>query len=730
MNVRRASVQRALFAVLLFSSFTVFASPAVTAVSDDVERAPDRLYLLEDVGGGIGCRMATTTEAQALRRGSEPVRVIYPGPGQRSLSTGLKITLRSTTQLDAYPSAKAAFVRAAQIWESRIGNPLNVTIDVDYGPTLFGQAYPKPEILGATGDAAYFVNYTAARSRLVSRADSSSETSLYNSLPSTSTVPTDIGSATRILGAYIHLRALGFSLPDDAPVIGFNSAYAFDLDPSNGIESNKYDFEAVAIHEMGHALGFGSAVGELELDASKELAPTVWDLFRFRPGVTLGSFQSAPRPMSSGGSHVHFAGGSSLAMSTGRGDGTGGDGQQSSHWKDDTGGNPAIGLMDPTIPPGFRGTLTANDLAAFDVMGYTVVGSSSTCSEAEPNETTATASTLTLGTACSGSAFISDQSQYQYTYGNGVTDRIEDVFKVTLPTAAKLVVTLSFTNGSADLDLFLLGISNGAPTVLQISNGSTQTEQITTATNLAAGVYYIGVSAFAAGSPYSLIASAVGAPQTPAAPTNLAAQATSQTSITLTWNDNSSNETGFAVEARVGNSGYAEIGVADANSAGAVISGLVANTTYTFRVKARNAAGDSAASNEASATTFGGQTTCTPSSTVVCLLSNRFRVSINYLNQFASPPQPGTFQAKRLLQGVQNPDTALFGFSNAEAVEVVVRIVDARPFAPRFDVYYGGLTDVEYTVSVTDTQTGVTKTYRNPPGTVGGGVDRSTFPAN
>jgi hypothetical protein len=60
-----------------------------------------------------------------------------------------------------------------------------------------------------------------------------------------------------------------------------------------------------------------------------------------------------------------------------------------------------------------------------------------------------------------------------------------------------------------------------------------------------------------------------------------------------------------------------------------------------------------------------------------------------------------------------------------------VRIQDTRPFGlNRFDVYYGGLTDLEYTVTVTDTQTGTTRTYRNPPGTVGGGVDRTSFTSN
>jgi hypothetical protein len=117
--------------------------------------------------------------------------------------------------------------------------------------------------------------------------------------------------------------------------------------------------------------------------------------------------------------------------------------------------------------------------------------------------------------------------------------------------------------------------------------------------------------------------------------------------------------------------------------------------------------------------------------TTVCLLSDRFRVSVAFINQFANPPAPGNFLGAKLVAGVQNPDVATFGISSAQAIEVVVRIQDTRPFGlNRFDVYYGGLTDLEYTVTVVDTVTGTTRSYRNPPGTVGGGVDRTSFISN
>lgn len=1004
-----------LCALLLLSSLSVVAA-------ETLERAPDRLYVRELVDGAMICRVATAGEAASMKSGFEPLRVFYPAPGQRRLNAGLTITLRSTAQLDGFPSAKAAFVRAAQVWEGLITNPVNVTIDVDFGPTRFGIPYPSPNILGSTGGSAYYVNYPAVRSLLLARADSAAETSLYNKLP-VGTVPTDLGAAARLVGPLIQLITLGFDAPaDPAPSVGFNSAFAFDLEPSNGIDANKFDFEAVTVHEIGHALGFVSSVGDVELDPVLEVAPSIWDLFRFRPGVTSGTFQAAQRPMSSGGSHIHFAGAGSLAMSTGRGDNTGGDEQQSSHWKDDTNGNPFIGLMDPTIPNGTRLQLSQEDLKAFDVMGYsmntgtpvtpapaapsnlTATGTSSTvirltwvdnssnetefrieqkvgsaftdlgsaaanatainvtnfaagqsgtfrvrarngagdsaysneatgtttggnsggcapnattvclannrfrvsinfvnpfsnppnqpgtflaarldstsginpdvalfgfssaqavevvvrvqdarpfaprfdiyyggmtdvgytvtvtdtvsgvsrqyvnsvgtvgggldrssfpasalgnddrlitsggkdsfyddsliavsgpashaarkvsasvsaslvgpaargtsniaslaaggggaCSEVEPNETSSNATTLTLGTPCTGNASIADQSGgINISFSGGGSDSIEDVYKVTLTSAGKLDVTMSFTNGLADLDVYLFTVSGNTVTVIGKSNDSSTTEQFQTTTTLSPGTYFIGVSAFTAGSPYTLNALCVGcapAATGPTAPSNLTATATSSSVIRLNWNDNSNNETEFRIEQKVGNS-FSDLGAASANATTINITGFSAGQTGTFRVRARNATGDSAYTNEASATTNGGTSSgpCVVNATTVCLLSNRFRVSINFVNPFSNPPnQPGTFLADKLLPGTQNPDTGLFGFSNARAVEVVVRVQDARPFAPRFDIYYGGMTDVGYTVTVTDTQTGTSRAYTNTVGKVGGGVDRGSFPAN
>ena len=50
--------------------------------------------------------------------------------------------------------------------------------------------------------------------------------------------------------------------------------------------------------------------------------------------------------------------------------------------------------------------------------------------------------------------------------------------------------------------------------------------------------------------------------------------------ITLTWNDNSDNETGFAIERKTDSSSYSEIATVDANSSSYIDSEI--NDTDTF----------------------------------------------------------------------------------------------------------------------------------------------------
>jgi hypothetical protein len=61
-------------------------------------------------------------------------------------------------------------------------------------------------------------------------------------------------------------------------------------------------------------------------------------------------------------------------------------------------------------------------------------------------------------------------------------------------------------------------------------------------------------------------------------------------------------------------------------------------------------------------------------------------------------------------------DSGYFWFFSPSVVEVVAKVVDGRPLNGRFWVYYGALSNVEYTLTVTDTVTGSSIPYHNPSG--------------
>ena len=320
-------------AALLFLTPLSFQVSAQQSASDPKMPAEDQFILYRSADGEVVCRAATLAEKREMRvvnpKGLRQINHVQsdsylqttPG-GEYDLPAHLTINLRGTAQLEQNQPAKAAFIRAAQTWENQIKSPVTIYIDVDFGTTNFGVAWPS-NVLGSTSSPSFGAPFQSVRTNLIAGASNGAETSAYNALPTT-TVPTDLGNASVVTVSSSIARALGLLDPtalstDSAAKIGFNSNFTYDFDPSDGI-SGGTDFEAVATHEIGHALGFTSRSG------SGATSPSIWDLFRFRTGTTISTFTTAPRIMTVGGpdgpqsgylQYYFVPGSSELGLSTG-----------------------------------------------------------------------------------------------------------------------------------------------------------------------------------------------------------------------------------------------------------------------------------------------------------------------------------------------------------------------------------------------------------------------------
>nr|MDQ2971339.1 proprotein convertase P-domain-containing protein [Acidobacteriota bacterium] len=111
---------------------------------------------------------------------------------------------------------------------------------------------------------------------------------------------------------------------------------------------------------------------------------------------------------------------------------------------------------------------------------------------------------------------------------------------------------------------------------------------------------------------------------------------------------------------------------------------------------------------------------CAPGPTTLCLNAGRFQVDVRW--QVPTQGTSGLGNAVPL-----TADTGYFWFFSANNIELVLKVVDGRAFNGRFWVFYGALTDVAYTVTVTDSQTGLQKTYFTPQGTLASRADTSAF---
>ena len=113
---------------------------------------------------------------------------------------------------------------------------------------------------------------------------------------------------------------------------------------------------------------------------------------------------------------------------------------------------------------------------------------------------------------------------------------------------------------------------------------------------------------------------------------------------------------------------------------------------------------------------------CVAGGEVLCLDAGRFQVRVSWKNPYTG--ETGTGKAQPLTD-----DTGAFWFFDADNLELMLKVLDGRAINDHFWVFYGSLSNVEYTVTLTDTVTGAVKTYHNAPLQLASKADVEAFAA-
>lgn len=300
-----------------------------------------------------------------------------------SEARSIEIELSFADEFATRPAARIALERAATVWERTLRDPVTLQISiVETDSAELGDAQSATEL--AYDEIDY--SYADFRAALVADGTSDDDSLAISHLQLgpqmvfrgwyAEMVP-GINSRDDWVNNYVSVPrsvAKSLDLPhmDEGPdaTIYWNSATldnGFDFDRSDGIVGT--DFQGVAMHEIGHALGFSSTIDLIELVHSGEIPipPEVLafvalveplDLFRFS-GDSVPYFDLTP-----GGAPYFSIDGGETNLAAFTSGAIFGDGGQSGHWFDDT------GIMDSFLEPNRIHHLTDLDRLSLDVIGW------------------------------------------------------------------------------------------------------------------------------------------------------------------------------------------------------------------------------------------------------------------------------------------------------------------------------------------------------------------------
>lgn len=253
---------------------------------------------------------------------------------------------------------KPAVEASASYFGSILKNQLNVSITVGYGQVpAFDGSGSRTLPNGAIGESYYSLqpmSYSPLRAALLASSSSSADSSAYQNLPVVDPAP----DAHQFWLTSAQYRNLGFGATPDGidAAVGFSNTASFDFDPSDGISSGSYDFQAIVKHEFSEVLGRLLLVGTTAID-SQYPAYSVLDLFHY----------SAPmqRQWTTGSSAGYFSIDSGQTIQNIFNDGT--DGGDAGDWRSGPATDDAGDAFSNT---GVLNVFSQADINALDLVGW------------------------------------------------------------------------------------------------------------------------------------------------------------------------------------------------------------------------------------------------------------------------------------------------------------------------------------------------------------------------
>jgi hypothetical protein len=259
----------------------------------------------------------------------------------------------SVTSLSNASAVESAFRTVASDYARSFSNPVTVNVGVSWG-SVAGQALPSNAVGASVNNLYGYFTYSQIRSYLqTSAASNPSDTALATAVKAlSSTAP---AGPSRYVVPSSEAKALGLISGTQSSLdgsIGFAGATSgYDFNPTDGVTTGTYDFEAVAAHEMAEILGRISGIA-----STTPSYRTPYDLFRYKGSgaISYGFNDAAYFSISGGVTDLKNFNNSSAGGD--RGD-----------WQTLP---TALDVSNAFISTGARYNISAVDLTSLDVLGW------------------------------------------------------------------------------------------------------------------------------------------------------------------------------------------------------------------------------------------------------------------------------------------------------------------------------------------------------------------------